>query len=96
MRSFKEVPGGYYDSEGFYVLPDGSFYDPDGYFFDKQGYDEFGGYYDDSGCYVPGEKNKEEFRDIYGQEEVEDDLIKQFEIGETIEVKESDAEQRLF
>ena len=30
---------GYYDKEGFFILPDGDFIDPYGYYFDAEGYD---------------------------------------------------------
>jgi hypothetical protein len=40
------------------------FYDPDGYYFGKDGLDEFGGHYDGI-YYIPGEKNKHEFEDLY-------------------------------
>lgn len=62
------------------------FYDPDGYYFNKEGFDEFGGRYDNEGLYIPGEKNKHEFQDMYAQEvdddEYNDELVRQFENGE--------------
>lgn len=56
---------GYYDKEGFFILPDGDFIDPYGYYFDQEGYDEFGGYYDDDGYYVPGEEYEDEYYEKY-------------------------------
>lgn len=59
---------GYYDDDGFFILPNGECIDPYGYQFDDEGYDEFGGYYDDDGYYVPGEGYEEEY---YGKYEVQ-------------------------
>lgn len=43
---------GYYDKDGFYVLPDGDCYDLNGFYFDPEGYDQYGGYYENY-AYVP-------------------------------------------
>eukprot|EP00347_Sterkiella_histriomuscorum_P019932 403339751 len=80
VKEVKEVEGGLYDDDGFYILPDGDFYDPDGYYFNKEGFDEFGGSYDGI-FYIPGEKNKHEFEDLYGDDDYDDELIRQFEQG---------------
>ena len=55
------------------------FYDPDGFLFNKEGKDEFGGHYDDKGFYHPGDKNKDEFKDLIAPSndyEDEDELIR--------------------
>lgn len=54
-KPFKEVPGGRYDSNGFYINPDRSFYDPDKVYFNSKGYDRHGGFYDSNLEYQPGE-----------------------------------------
>ena len=65
----------------FLILIVSDFYDPDGYFF-KDGKDEFGGYYDDDNCYHPGPGNRHEFEDDEDElDEIDDDLIRQFERG---------------
>ena len=120
VKEIKEVPGGYFDDDGFYILPDKgrlcqwfynifwkiycqfevsfwkivyiftiecllqlfdiAFYDPDGYYFNEEGFDEFGGHYEGI-YYIPGEKNKHEFEDLYGDDDYDDELIRQFEQG---------------
>jgi len=56
------------------------YYDPDGFYFDREGFDEFGGYYKGI-FYIPGEGNKHELEDLYGDEDEEDELIRAFERG---------------
>lgn len=53
-REFKEVDGGLYNDDGFYITPNGSFWDPDGIYFNREGFDKHEGYYDDEYTYHPG------------------------------------------
>lgn len=39
MKEIVDHGDGYYDKDGFYILPDGSFYDTYGYYFGPDGYD---------------------------------------------------------
>ncbi|CDW85455.1 UNKNOWN [Stylonychia lemnae] len=92
VRKFEEVIGGFFDADGFYILPDGDFYDQDGYYFNKEGYDEFGGYYDGL-YYFPGPGNKHEFEDLYDEE---DDLIRQFEAKVDFVEEDDEIQERLY
>jgi hypothetical protein len=53
-KEFREVPGGRYDENGFYITPEGSFWDPDGVYFNRDGFDKHGGCYDENFEYIPG------------------------------------------
>ena len=62
-----EAYEGYYDNDGFYILPEGDFFDKDGYYFDREGFDENGGFYDeDNGEYVPPPED-DDFADYYDE-----------------------------
>lgn len=89
-REFKEVSGGRYDDNGFYITPNGSFWDPDGVYFNREGLDKHGGYYDDNFEYHPGrgwipelmcyEDEKEEvFLNLKGVEEFDGEEDEIFE-----------------
>jgi hypothetical protein len=84
-KSFRQVPGGQYDENGFYYTPNGSFWDPDGVYFNKNGFDRHGGYYDEHLEYHPGagwiddlmcyEDEKEEtLKNVKGRRRNGDDL----------------------
>lgn len=48
----KQLTGGVYDEDGFYILEDGSYYDDQGYFFNKWGFDADGSRYNENGTLV--------------------------------------------
>jgi hypothetical protein len=83
IHKIPEVEGGFYDEQGFYILPNNQgFYDPDGYKFNELGFDEFGGHYDNDGYYHPGEANKHEFPD-YKESDFSKDNYSHRKGGET-------------
>ena len=80
-HEIEEVEGGYYDDNGFYILPDGDFYDPDGVYFDKDGKDKFGGTYDDNLEYVVSEKYKEQYESLQKEIKNDYDLLAEYGFG---------------
>ena len=81
----KAHPDGYYDQDGFFILPGKDFYDTCGYYFDYEGFDQNGGHYDESGVYVPPpnandiekdeewEEYAEYYDELYGSEADDDE-----------------------
>jgi hypothetical protein len=78
-KEFKEVPGGKFDSNGFYITPNGSFWDPDGVYFNNDGFDRHGGFYDDKLEYHPG---KGWIDELMCYEDEKDDIIRSRHVGE--------------
>lgn len=97
-REFQEVPGGYYDSYGFYTTPNGSFWDPDGVYFNREGFDRHGGKYNENCEYIPGpgwleqymcyEDEKEDYIDDDDHAEFKEDIDELNDLYEDIDYDE--------